>query len=363
VLCLAVIGPTTVAGADTASDLQQAIEEVAALQSSAEAAFQRQREAEARLGELTSQLAGAQAAEQAQTLQVEQSRRAVGRAARATYTSAGVDETLLLLLSDGSQEAARGINDLRHVTAATLVDLDAQRRLEQELAATRSTVAASQAAAEQARRTAQDAAAQAQEALTKAQQREAELQQRYAAELEAARAEQAAQAERELRAAQAAAEAAAAAQTSNVEQSPSSPARAATTGRAPASANLISGSQRATIVSWALSKVGGRYVYGADGPDAFDCSGFVSAAYAAAGISVPSYTGAQIRLVQQIPLSQARPGDMLFFFGGGAQHVGIALGDGRMVHAANPSRGILVNNVSDPWYRERFTTAGRLLAD
>jgi cell wall-associated NlpC family hydrolase len=355
------LGPQVNAEADTASDLQDAVAEVAHLQETAEAAFQRQREAQAVLSELTAQLATVQAAEQAKALQVEQSRRAVGRVARASYSTIGIDETLMLLLSDGSQDAARGLNDLKRVTDAALVNLDNQRRMEQQLASVRTSVAAQEAVAAQARQDARVAAEQAQDAVDRAQRREDELRQRYAAELEALRVEQTAQAERELRAARAAQ----AAQSPTVPSPPRSGTQAPSPGAPPSAASpvLAPGSQRSTIVSWALSKVGSRYVYGADGPDAFDCSGFVSAAYAAAGISVPSYTGAQIKLVQQIPLQQARPGDMLFFFGRGAQHVAIALGDGRMVHAANPSSGVLVNNVNDPWYGERFTTAGRLLAD
>ena len=114
-------------------------------------------------------------------------------------------------------------------------------------------------------------------------------------------------------------------------------------------------------MNFALSQVGGRYVYGSDGPGSYDCSGLVGAAYAAGGVTVPSYTRALAPLSRAIPLSQAQPGDLLFFFGRGTDHVSIYLGNGQMVHAVNPSRGITVDSVSNSWYAQRFSMAGRIL--
>ncbi|MGH9077946.1 MAG: NlpC/P60 family protein [Acidimicrobiales bacterium] len=91
-------------------------------------------------------------------------------------------------------------------------------------------------------------------------------------------------------------------------------------------------------VAVALAQVGKPYVYGAAGPGSFDCSGLVAYAYAAAGIGLPHFTGAQWADTIQIPLTAALPGDLIFFDGLG--HVGIYLGAGLMVDA--PHTGALV---------------------
>ncbi|MGW1157266.1 NlpC/P60 family protein [Streptomyces sp. NPDC002513] len=92
----------------------------------------------------------------------------------------------------------------------------------------------------------------------------------------------------------------------------------------------------AAAVSFAYGKLGSPYVWGATGPDAFDCSGLVQAAYHAAGISLPRTTYAQIGAGHRIPRSALLPGDLVFFYSG-VSHVGIYVGHGQMIHAPNPS--------------------------
>ncbi|MFD5077635.1 NlpC/P60 family protein [Streptomyces sp. NPDC058371] len=95
-------------------------------------------------------------------------------------------------------------------------------------------------------------------------------------------------------------------------------------------------SRAAAAVSYAYQKLGSPYVWGATGPDAFDCSGLALAAYRAAGISLPRTTYAQINAGRRISRSELRPGDLVFFYSG-ISHVGIYVGDGQMIHAPNPS--------------------------
>jgi cell wall-associated NlpC family hydrolase len=61
-----------------------------------------------------------------------------------------------------------------------------------------------------------------------------------------------------------------------------------------------------------------------------------------------------------VPLSDARPGDLVFYFGRGAHHVGLYIGNGKMVHAANPRSGVRIDNVLGPWYAQRFSGIGRV---
>ncbi|MFI1418335.1 NlpC/P60 family protein [Streptomyces sp. NPDC020731] len=124
------------------------------------------------------------------------------------------------------------------------------------------------------------------------------------------------------------------------------------TGRAPrASADTrdalaAPGPRAAEAVSYAYAKLGSPYVWGATGPNAFDCSGLMQAAYRSAGVSLPRTTYAQIDAGRRIPRSELRPGDLVFFYSG-ISHVGIYVGDGRMIHAPNPSAPVRVAPIDE----------------
>ncbi|MET7357441.1 NlpC/P60 family protein [Streptomyces sp. NPDC005562] len=92
----------------------------------------------------------------------------------------------------------------------------------------------------------------------------------------------------------------------------------------------------ASAVSYAYKALGSPYVWGATGPNAFDCSGLTQAAYRAAGVSLPRTTYAQINAGQRVTRSELRPGDLVFFYSG-ISHVGLYVGHGQMIHAPNPS--------------------------
>jgi cell wall-associated NlpC family hydrolase len=100
-------------------------------------------------------------------------------------------------------------------------------------------------------------------------------------------------------------------------------------------------SRAAAAVSYAQQKLGSPYVWGATGPDAFDCSGLVQAAYRAAGVSLPRTTYSQITAGRRVSRSELLPGDLVFFYAG-ISHVGIYVGNGRMIHAPNPSAPVRV---------------------
>ncbi|QYX77961.1 C40 family peptidase [Streptomyces akebiae] len=100
-------------------------------------------------------------------------------------------------------------------------------------------------------------------------------------------------------------------------------------------------SRAAAAVSYAYSKIGSPYVWGATGPNAFDCSGLTLAAYRAAGVSLPRTTYSQINAGPRVARSELRPGDLVFFYSG-ISHVGIYIGNGQMIHAPNPSAPVRV---------------------
>ncbi|MCT9081662.1 C40 family peptidase [Streptomyces fulvoviolaceus] len=105
-------------------------------------------------------------------------------------------------------------------------------------------------------------------------------------------------------------------------------------------------SRAAAAVSYAYSKLGSPYVWGATGPDAFDCSGLMQAAYRSAGIALPRTTYAQIGAGQRVSRSELLPGDLVFFYSG-ISHVGLYVGNGQMVHAPNPSAPVRVAPIDE----------------
>ncbi|MET9501237.1 NlpC/P60 family protein [Streptomyces sp. NPDC006622] len=118
----------------------------------------------------------------------------------------------------------------------------------------------------------------------------------------------------------------------------------------PGSATTVAPDSRsAAAVSYAYSKLGSPYVWGATGPNAFDCSGLVQAAYRSAGISLPRTTYAQIDAGRRVSRSELRPGDLVFFYSG-ITHVGIYVGGGNMIHAPNPSAPVRVAPIDEMPY-------------
>jgi peptidoglycan DL-endopeptidase CwlO len=95
-------------------------------------------------------------------------------------------------------------------------------------------------------------------------------------------------------------------------------------------------------VDYALAQVGDAYSYGAAGPDAYDCSGLTMAAWAQAGVSLSHSSSVQATQGTSIPYSEAQPGDLLFYYGPPPSHVGMYIGNGQIVHAANPETGVVI---------------------
>ncbi|SDP52968.1 NlpC/P60 family protein [Actinopolyspora xinjiangensis] len=95
-------------------------------------------------------------------------------------------------------------------------------------------------------------------------------------------------------------------------------------------------------VQAALSKQGSPYVYGAEGPSQFDCSGLMYWAYAQTGVDLPRSSSAQAQVGQPISASQLRPGDLIFYYSP-VSHVSMYVGNGKAVHA--PTSGQVVKVV------------------
>ena len=106
------------------------------------------------------------------------------------------------------------------------------------------------------------------------------------------------------------------------------------------------GSGRAQqAISYALAQVGKGYVMGTAGPSTFDCSGLMYAAYKQVGISLPRTSQTQISAGTSVSKGDLQPGDLVFYYSG-ITHVGMYIGNGQIVHAANPRSGVVTASVN-----------------
>jgi cell wall-associated NlpC family hydrolase len=102
-------------------------------------------------------------------------------------------------------------------------------------------------------------------------------------------------------------------------------------------------------VDTALAQLGDPYVWGAGGPNAFDCSGLTQYAFAAAGISLPHSSLTQSRMGTAVSRADLQPGDLVFFYSP-VSHVGMYIGNGQMVHASTFGSPVLVTSVDMSGY-------------
>ena len=115
----------------------------------------------------------------------------------------------------------------------------------------------------------------------------------------------------------------------------------------PAAAPALSGvpqegsAKAEKVVEAALSKVGSSYVHAAAGPNAFDCSGLTTYAYKQVGVMLPRTSRSQVSAGTRVSASNLQPGDLVFYYSP-ISHVGIYIGDGKIVDAANPRSGVRV---------------------
>lgn len=114
-------------------------------------------------------------------------------------------------------------------------------------------------------------------------------------------------------------------------------------------------------LNWAMTQRGKPYVWGADGPDSYDCSGLTMRAFQHAGASLPRTTGAQYAATTHVPVDQMRPGDLIFYSSNGSAsgiyHVAIYAGDGMRVHAPAPGQSVEYVPV---WWTNVLPYAGRV---
>ncbi|WP_447037910.1 NlpC/P60 family protein [Streptomyces sp. DSM 118878] len=100
----------------------------------------------------------------------------------------------------------------------------------------------------------------------------------------------------------------------------------------------------AKVIDFAEAQIGKPYVWGATGPDSYDCSGLTQDAWKAAGISLPRTTWDQVKVGTTVKTADAKPGDLVFFYDD-ISHVGIYIGGGKMIHAPKPGANVRVESI------------------
>lgn len=98
------------------------------------------------------------------------------------------------------------------------------------------------------------------------------------------------------------------------------------------------------VLAFAKQELGKPYVWGATGPNSYDCSGFTQAAWRTAGLELPRTTYDQVEIGTKVAKSDLRPGDLIFFYED-VTHVGIYVGGGQMIHASKPGDDVKYESV------------------
>jgi len=121
--------------------------------------------------------------------------------------------------------------------------------------------------------------------------------------------------------------------------------------------------QAANAVNAAMSQLGKPYVWGAQGPDAYDCSGLMLWAYNQAGVSIMRTSQTQFTSQPHVNnKADLKPGDLVYFnteAGPGPTHVGMYIGGGKFVQAPHTGDVVKVSNLNDPYYTQTYAGATR----
>jgi cell wall-associated NlpC family hydrolase len=98
------------------------------------------------------------------------------------------------------------------------------------------------------------------------------------------------------------------------------------------------------VIAFAKKQLGKPYVWGATGPNSYDCSGLTQDAWKAGGVSLPRTTWDQVKVGTKVSKSAMKPGDLIFFYDD-ISHVGIYVGNGQMIHAPKPGANVRYESI------------------
>lgn len=118
------------------------------------------------------------------------------------------------------------------------------------------------------------------------------------------------------------------------------------------------------VLKTAMSLLGKPYRYGAEGPDSFDCSGYVMYVFKTVGFDLPHLASDQANYGMPVDKENLTPGDIVFFSyyeGKGIEHSGIYIGDNRFIHASSSKKSVVISEIDTPYYASNYKGARRLI--
>lgn len=118
------------------------------------------------------------------------------------------------------------------------------------------------------------------------------------------------------------------------------------------------------LADFAKQQIGKPYVYGAEGPGSFDCSGLIQFAAKHLGINVPRTAAEQAKAGKAVDKSDLQPGDLVYFQNTGEStigHIGMYIGDGKYVHAPQPGENVKIGSLSDSYASKTYRGARRIV--
>ena len=148
-------------------------------------------------------------------------------------------------------------------------------------------------------------------------------------------------------------------QTNAQDTSSSTSTNTSSSATSDTSSNVATSSKGADVLAYAMKFVGYPYVYGGSSTSGFDCSGFTLYVYKHFGVTLNRTASAQSANGTAVSRSNLQPGDLVMF-GSPINHVGIYAGGGRIVHAANPSRGVTTDTINSGYYNTNYVCARRI---
>ena len=312
-----------------APNLQDVRDKVRILQQDASAAAEAAQQAQVDLNRLTSQLASVKRQADAEAKTVSTFQNSLGAIAREQYKTGGMSQSMELLFSSDPKLFLSAAGSLDAITKRQSLQLRRYSVAKQRLNATSLTVNDKVALATKAKARYEAQKAAANDKLAQAQKLLASL----------TKAEQA--------------------RLAKLNDDAENADQAASLAEA-ARLNLGSG-RGAMALRFALKQIGDRYVFGAAGMVYWDCSGLTMRAFATAGVSLPHSAAAQMSYGKSVPYDKLKPGDLVFF---GRRryvsHVGIYLGNGRMVDAPHTGSRVKIENFGRTFGSEVFYGARRI---
>ncbi|MFD6239442.1 MULTISPECIES: C40 family peptidase [Streptomyces] len=277
----------------------------------------------------------------------------LGAFAAAQYRSGGMSETATLLLADDPQSWFDQSQLMNRLTQRQKAVVDDYRTQQAAAGRERAKAARQLESLTESQRTLKDSKREVQAKLTEARTllseltaeekaRLAEIERKKQAEAERKAKERAKQEEAEREAREAAEEKEREKAGSGGAGSGSGPGTGSGGGSTAPGSSYAAKAEK--VIAFARAQMGKPYVWGAAGPDSFDCSGLTQAAWKTAGISLPRTTWDQVGVGQKVSVDAAQPGDLVFFYDD-ISHVGIYIGGGEMIHAPKPGADVRVESI------------------